>query len=417
VAASFVFPNRFTFIPFKILEMFIMHQRFLSILWLVLILSFPALAAGPIGWRTNGDGRYLDADPPTHWSPGSNVAWKTKMPSWSNASPVLSPDGALIFVCSEPNQLLAVDRALGKIVWQASVQDVEKGNKPKTHEANGYTSPTPITDGKHVFVVFGSGVVAAYTLKGERVWARYVEKPAHDWGNSASPALGGGRLIVHISDLIGLDPASGKEMWRAVSQEKFGSPVVTQVGDTDIVITPTGDVFRAADGKALASEVGKLEFATPVVQDGIVYFIEKKATALKLPEALGDTFQGEELWVGRANGSRHYASSVIHDGLIYAVSRGEKFSVLEATSGALVYEKQLDIGEGGNSAYASVTLAGDKLFVGAENGTTVVLALGRQYREIARNKVEGFRSSPVFVGGLMYLRAFDYLYCLKEEGR
>ena len=76
----------------------------------------------------------------------------------------------------------------------------------------------------------------------------------------------------------------------------------------------------------------------------------------------------------------------------------------------------LNLGErsGSNSAYASITLAGDKLFIGAENGTTVVLRPGRTYKEIARNKVEGFRSSPVFEGERMYLRAFDYLYCFKK---
>ena len=339
------------------------------------------------------------------------------MPSWSNASPVLLADAALIFVCSEPDQVLAVDRDTGEIAWQRSVGDIVGDEQVPTHDANGYTSTTSVTDGQRVFTLFGSGVVVAHSIKGERLWARVVERPQHKWGHSASPVLGGGRLIVHITDLIGLDPATGAEVWRAQSAEKFGSPVVTAVGGTDIAITPVGDVFRAADGEKLASAIGKLEFATPVVQEGVVYFIEKKATAVRLPETIGEKFVAEQLWVARAEGSRHYASSVVHEGLIYALSREERFTILDAMTGEMVYQQDLDLGEksGSNSAYASVTLAGGKLFIGAENGTTVVLEPGRTYQEIVRNKVEGFRSSPVFAGDRMYLRAFDYLYCFVEE--
>ncbi len=293
-----------------------------AVVALFLMITAHAVAAADIvGWRSDGDGRYPDADPPIQWSPVQNVAWKTAMPSWSNASPVLLADAALIFVCSEPDRVLAVNRNSGQIVWQQSVADVAQGDRVKTHDANGYTSTTPVSDGQRVFTLFGSGVVAAHAIKGERLWARVVERPQHGWGHSASPALGGGRLIVHITDLIGLDPATGAEIWRAKSEEKFGSPVVTRVGDTDIVITPVGDVFRAADGVQLASGIGKLEYATPVVQDGVVYFIEKKATAVQLPKVLGETFDSKTLWVARVEGSRHYASSVIHDGLVYALSR------------------------------------------------------------------------------------------------
>ena len=374
-------------------------------------------ASDSVGWRSDGDGRNLRAVPPTSWSTAHNVAWKTAMPSWSNASPVLLTDDSLIFVCSEPDQLLAIDRDSGQIAWQQSVADVDQGSKVSTHNANGYTSTTPVTDGQRIFTLFGSGVVAAHTVQGERLWARVVERPQHGWGHSASPALGGGRLIVHITDLIGLDPATGAEVWRAQSEEKFGSPVFTAIDSTDIVITPVGDVFRAVDGHRLAGGIGKLEFATPVVQDGVVYFIEKKATAVKLPTAIGESFNSQELWVARIEGSRHYASSIIHHGLVYALSREEKFTILDAATGDVVYQQALDLGEraGSNSAYASITLAGDKLFIGAENGTMVVLETGRTYREIARNNVEGFRSSPVFEKDRMYLRAFDYLYCFVRE--
>ena len=379
---------------------------------LMLSLSLPA-AAQTVGWRMDGDGRYPQTRPPISWSTTENVVWKTAMPSWSNASPILLRDDSLIVVLSEPDEILAVDAADGGVVWKVSTGDVG-GERVQAHAANGWTSPTPVSDGSRVFTVFGSGVVAAHTLDGERLWARNVQQPAHRWGHSASPVLGGGRLIVHFVDLIALDPGTGKEAWRAKSEVKWGSPVVTRVAGVDAVLTPGGDVFRADSGERIAAEIGSVEYATPVVQDGVVYFIEKKATAVRLPEALDGPF--ETLWVGRLQGSRHYASPVVHDGLIYAVSREEMFSILDAGSGELVHERRLDLGSGTNSAYPSLALAGGKIYLSTENGTTVVLEPGREYREIARSSIGGFRASPVFVGDRMYVRAFDALYCFSENG-
>ena len=387
--------------------------------WLILYLSVLTAVDNGLwaqgdhrGWRGDGKGYYGAADPPVEWSPSRNVAWKTEMPSWSNGSPVLASD-SLVVVCSEPDRVLGVDRRRGNIVWQQSLGDVAPDLQVQTHQANGYTSPTPVSDGRAVYTLFGSGVAAAHDLDGNRLWARLVDRPPHQWGHSASPVLGGERLIVHIADLVALDPATGEVVWRQASQVKFGSPVVTRIGPEDVVITPSGDVFRARDGEPLARQIGNLEYATPVVHGDMVYFIEKKAVAVKLPAEAGGPF--ESAWVARVDGSRHYASPLIHRGMIYAVSREEKFSILDVETGALVFSRDLDLGTESNSAYASVTLAGGKLFIGADNGTTVVLEPGEGYEEISRNVVEGFRSSPVFAGSRMYLRAFDHLYCFEKN--
>jgi hypothetical protein len=332
------------------------------------------------------------------------------MPSWSNASPVVPRTGQLVFVSSEPDQIHGVDRDTGNILWTRSVADVSD-KSVDTHETNGYTSPTPVVDGDRLFHVFGSGVVSAHTAAGVRLWARVVERPAISWGHSASPALGGGCLIVHLGDLYGLDPATGKQVWHTTSKLRHGSPVVTSIGGVDVVITPSGDAFRAADGQRLASELGSAEFSTPVVQDGVVYFIEKRAVAVRLPERLGPVFESTQLWEARLQGSRHYASPLIHDGLVYAISREERFTILDAATGAVLFESTLDLGEGSNSIYASVTLAGGRIFVSAESGTTVVLEPGPTYRELARNDYGRSRSTPVFLRERMYVRTYDYLYC------
>lgn len=369
------------------------------------------IAAETIGWRTDGDGRYPGTTPPLAWSPDTNVRFKTAMPATSNATPVLLADRSLVIVTSEPNEVLALHADTGEIVWRGSTDDVTE--KPgNTHRANGRATTTPVTDGARVFADFGSGVVAAWDLEGNRLWAREVQRPSHRWGHSASPTLAGGHLVVHFVDVIALDPGTGEEVWRAASQPRWGSLTRTTIAGTDVVVTPNGDVFRASDGKAIATEIGKVTYATPVVEDGVIYFIQKRATAVKIPDSLDGAF--ETLWEARLEGSRHYASPVIEGGRVYAVSREQKFSILDAVTGKLLHASTLDLDKGANSAYPSLAVAGGKVFVSAENGTTAVLEPGDDYEELKRNSVEGFRSSPVFHDDRLYLRTFDHLYCFTE---
>ena len=91
-------------------------KRYLLLAMLVGLWSTWASALEPVGWRTDSTGSYPHATPPKTWSTEKNVIWRTKMPSWSNASPTIV--GEKIFVCSEQAVLLCVNRADGKILWQ-----------------------------------------------------------------------------------------------------------------------------------------------------------------------------------------------------------------------------------------------------------------------------------------------------------
>ena len=76
-------------------------------------------AGGPaVGWRGDGTGRFPDARPATTWDlkRGTNVQWRTPMPSWTNASPIVVGD--LIFTTSEPDLLVCVRAGDGAVLWQ-----------------------------------------------------------------------------------------------------------------------------------------------------------------------------------------------------------------------------------------------------------------------------------------------------------
>jgi outer membrane protein assembly factor BamB len=273
----------------------------------------------------------------------------------------------------------------------------------------GNTAATPVSDGKHVACVLGNGVVAVHDLEGKRLWARFVESPRIGFGHSSSPLLVGGKLIVHIKDLVALDVTTGKELWRAELQSVHASPVAARLGKEDVVITPGGAVVRAGDGKVLIRGELRTSQSSPVVSGDVVYVFGRSLEAHKLARSEKGEVTLTRLWSHEGAGEMHHIPSpVIHDGLIYGVTTGGFLNVLDAATGETVYRQRLATGQ----VYSSVTLAGGLLYVLGTGGKAVVLKPGRRFERVASNDLEGTGSCPVFAGDHLYLRGQKNLYCL-----
>jgi hypothetical protein len=87
------------------------------------------------------------------------------------------------------------------------------------------------------------------------------------------------------------------------------------------------------------------------------------------------------------------------------------YSVIDARTGAVAATRKLDLG---GTVYPSVTVGGKYLYVSDDTGKTLVLELGTEYKEVAANKLEGFRASPLFAGKRAYIRTFKNVFCLGE---
>jgi outer membrane protein assembly factor BamB len=289
------------------------------------------------------------------------------------------------------------------------MKPLEPFTPPETHAANGYSTATPCSDGQRVFVVYGLGLAAAYDLEGRRLWARRVDRPRHGWGFCASPVLAGGRLVLHMEQLQGLDPATGETVWTVPAGPRWGSPVAAPVGGVDVVVTAGGDFVRATDGRVLASMVAALEYCAPLVRDGVAYFIENGGKAVKLPATADAPFTPEVLWTTQPPKERYYASPVLRDGMLYAVQQQGLLSAIDAKTGAVVFSQKLPVK---GTAYPSVASAGRYLFASGERGSTVVFEPGPAWKQVALNELEPFRSSPVFAGGRLYVRGSKHLYAI-----
>ena len=105
--------------------------------------SKPTSAPAVVGWRGDGTGRYPTANPPTEWSlkengESKNILWKTKLPCYSWATPIIVGDK--IITRSEPYDLICLDKNTGKLLWIRShppiiaVTDEQKKANPAFKE-------------------------------------------------------------------------------------------------------------------------------------------------------------------------------------------------------------------------------------------------------------------------------------------
>lgn len=371
----------------------------------------------PIGWRNDGSGRFPRAEPPIEWNDDKNILWKTKIGPNKYSSPIVA-DGR-IFLIADPNLLVCVNAADGKILWKKSNGFGDLPGKveatPSRPAAAGNATPTPVSDGQFVYAAFGNGIVACYDMGGQRKWIQHFDlKPAMEYGRATSPVLAGGRLLITLNHLIALDTATGRQVWENKDVgEVYGTPVAAKIGGVDVMVTPSGQIVRIADGAVLAGDFGGLTYASPVVQDGMVYLVQALSSAQKISTAAPDKWEAKQLWEQELEGT-FYASAVFDKGLIYAVSNENKFNILDAKDGKILASKDLDLDPA--NIYPSLTLAGEYLFLLNDQGEALVLAPGREYKELKRNHLpEGHGGGPAFDGKHIYIRGGQNLYCIGEK--
>jgi len=301
-------------------------------------------------------------------------------------------------------------------------------DKPPTHDVNGYASYTPVSDGKHVWACYGIGIVVCYDLDGKRIWHKRTENPDHAWGGASSPTLVDGKLIIRFSDYSALDPGTGKELWKTPSGGvTFNCPAHFEVDGRHYLYTARGELLRAGDGKKLPSQDFKVLakpwcfFNTPSVIGKRIYGAfgcegeQGEAYAMEIPESaeLLEEQGLKPIWHKEINKNRYYSSPLVHGGVVYLISREYQMQALDAASGEAIYSEKIKGFTG--TAYPSLTLAGESIFVGAEDGNTAFIKPGRTFEEISRTKIDPFRSTPIFDGDWCYLRTQEKLRAIRAK--
>jgi outer membrane protein assembly factor BamB len=244
--------------------------------WLACVASVQA--ANWPGFRgPAADGIAEKEKAPTHFGQASNLLWKTEMLP-GHSSPAIW-NGQLFLTSADGNKLstIGLDCRSGNVRWEQNTV-VEK--LEPIHQANSHASSTPVTDGKRLYVYFGSFGLLAYDLAGKELWRKPLPMPRtfFDQGTGTSPILAEDKLVVFVqvgkdSHLLAVSPASGETIWKAPMPDynnSWATPVSWKENDKGLVGMVCAKRFTAfdlAEGKEAwwVNAVGYQACSTPVV--------------------------------------------------------------------------------------------------------------------------------------------------------
>ena len=252
---------------------------------LILILS-ATLTAGGSDWPRfrgpNGSGVSQATGLPTSFGPEENLIWRAGLPP-GGSSPVLS--GNRLFLTGHDNKLLVVlcfDAATGKLLWR---REIEKARTERQTSPNDPATPTPVTDGRNVYVLFPEFGLVSYTVGGRERWRALLGpfNPPH--GMAASPILAGGNVIlaadqVSESFIAAFRASDGGLVWKKPRPALVGgysTPVLYQPlhQTTQVLVSSPLELaaFSPATGEKLwsAGRMGVVPISLPIVGSDLVF--------------------------------------------------------------------------------------------------------------------------------------------------
>jgi outer membrane protein assembly factor BamB len=376
----------------------------------------------------------------TTWSDDAGIAWRVQLPGPGASSPIVVGDRVLVTcysgygipgkaggdVESLKRHLLCFNRA-GKRLWQQDMPAVKDAPYSGPYiTLHGYASSTPASDGKLVYVFFGTAGIIAYDLDGKKLWQQSVGTGTNSWGSGSSPVLYKNLVIVNASieseSIVALARDTGKPVWTAKGVEmSWSTPALVEVGGhTELVVNQPGKVqaYNPDNGKPLWHCQGTGDFYVApqvIAHAGVVYMVGGRDNVALAVEA-GGTGAVEPLW--RITKGSNVSSMVYHDGyLSYAHEQGGIVYCVKASDGQLAYQKRLDPAAG--YIYASATYGDGKIYYVSRTDGVYVVAASPTFKQLAHNVIKSdpnvFNASPAIADGKLYLRSDRYLYCIGKK--
>jgi hypothetical protein len=400
---------------------------------------------------------------PTEWSGETNMLWKVKLPGPGSSSPITL--GERIYVTcytgygtlnDDGNQadltrhLYCLDRRDGRELWklplhEKSAEAPYRGNITQ----HGYASSTPATDGKRLYLLLGTAGVVAFDLDGKELWRTNVGNGTHQWGSGSSVVLTDDLVIVSAAiesnALLGLDKTDGRQVWRVgVPKASFGTPafVVGDDGSQTLVFSGERKMIGvdAKTGKELWHCAGINDYVCPAVVPGkgIAYACGARSNeiiAVRMGGS-GDVSSTHIAW--RARIGANVPTPVLYGDYLFGGNDQGIAYCVDAKTGEIKYRERLTAGAaaagdaagrggqagrggrggggGGVSFYASMVVAGDKLYAVTRTSGTFVIAPTPEFKLLAHNSIDAdksrFDATPAISDGKLLIRSNEALYCI-----
>jgi outer membrane protein assembly factor BamB len=399
---------------------------------------------------------------PTEWSPTRNIQWKAAIPGRGHSSPIVwdkhiflttSIEGPVVpgahavkhmigneefkhpdWAGSDHSytmKVLSVDADSGKIIWERTAYEGTVFDH--RHRRNTYASPTPITDGKHIYVSFGSEGLYCYDFKGNQIWKKSLGGIATlGMGSGTSPVLYENLVILQCdqdtgenSFLVALDKKTAKEVWRVnrAVQVSWTTPVIVKTAKRTEMIS-SGNEFIISYDPATGKEYWRCKglashaIHTPLIGNNMVYvtsgFPSKRTFAIRLGGS-GDITDTNYIAWKYEKGTAYVASPILYRGFLYLITDKGILTCLDAETGEVKYDSgRVPV----PASFMSSPVAFDgKILISSEDGDTFVVKAGPVHEIIRTNTLgEPIYSSPALSDGRIFIRGEKTLYCISNGG-
>lgn len=397
-------------------------------------------------------------DPPIEWDQTQNVKWKVEIPGHGKSTPIVW--GNRIFLITAvntgkvvegaakpedqpmrtfgikfPNTLfrfvvLCLDRGTGKTLWEQTA--IEELPHEGHHSDNSHASASPTTDGKFLYVSFGSRGMYCFDLNGQLQWKKVIGnvETRLSFGEACSPVVHGDVLILNRdnetnSHILALDARTGETRWQAKRDEvsAWATPLVVEHNGRTQVITNASRRVRSYDlatGDVLWECGGQVANVTPspvLVGDRVVCMSGYRGSiAMSLPlDASGDITDSDRVSWRWPRDTPYVPSPLLYGDMLYFNKLNNAvLTCLEAKSGQPIFESVRLPSL--TNIYASPVGAADRVYLVGRDGTTLVLKRAAMLEVLATNQLDdSFDASPAIVGKQLLLRGQRHLYCLESR--
>ncbi len=413
--------------------------RFHSLISLILILSHPLLGADWPCWRgSNGLGVADEKSLPSKWSESLHVAWRVDVAGKGASSPVVV--GKRVFLTTQLEDtalhVMTLDRESGQSLWD---QEIGHGKLP-ANQLHNMATPTPVSDGRNVWVLFGTGDLVCLDLSGNQVWHRNLVKDFGlyklNHGYGSSPMLCEGTLFIACmhqgpSYLLAIDAKTGKDLWKVdrnlglqdEAQDSYSSPLLfRQPHGCEVVLAGSEsiDAYDPGHGRRVWSLTG-LKVPHPygrtiaglAAADGIVVgvasgFQNQGFTVALQPPSSGTA--ASQLWVNRKF-SPDCPTPVAYADRVFTIRDDGMASCLKLRTGEPIWQERLFTE---NVKVSPVLGGGNVYFLSGQGNCVVVDARASALVVKARNSLhEPTLSTPAIAYGRLFIRTENHLYAIQ----
>jgi len=363
-----------------------------------------------------------------------DVLWKTPLPGQGNSAPIIWGDQ--LFVTAEgprpegatagPERfVLAFDRRDGVLQWKhAAPQPTELET---LYWKNTFASSTVVTEGERVIAFLGNSGLVCCDLASNRLWHTDLGTFPTMHGPGTTPVLYRDLVIVMqdqnkgTSLFAAYDKQSGAKRWQHERPKQAGwcSPVLLRVGNRDELIYNGSHIvigYDPATGTELWRANGTTEESIPMIVTGggLLYSASGRNGPIFAirPGGSGDVSDTHVVW-RNARGGPLVPTPAYHAGRLYLVNDTGILTCLDATTGDTVWQHRLR-----GRFSTSPLVIDDQLLVVSEDGVATVFRTGGEFVSVAEHDLgETVLATPAVLDNRVYVRTAGHVLCVGEAGR